>query len=330
MNLEYIIKYTNEILNNIPFGCLIVYFNRFYYFVLISAVIVSYSFPFLRKRFILFGKLLNNPKKFIHVPKKWFTHFYVVGVIWSTYLSIEYYFYIFKPNSKLPLLNFISNYWNYNINLNFNSKIPIQFKENETNGYSFRQLPIESFIGIILMSLHMLRRTLESYFVTKFSDAKMHFGHYIVGITFYLFTAFSIIIESINNGEDFNIKNINLCHIISIILCIFAQSQQYWCHKYLASLRPNNSPRDKNIKAVYKLPSSRWFNFVDSPQYFFEILIYFSLYMLSVFKNHTLLWVVFWTIINLGVTAYGVHDWYIKKFKKKYPKEKKRLIPFIF
>eukprot|EP00833_Pecoramyces_ruminatium_P007321 jgi/Orpsp1_1/1181353/evm.model.c7180000076929.1 len=295
MNLELLVDFCNEVLSKITFGPLIVYITRFYYIILISAVIITYAFPFLRERFIVFGKLLNNPKKFIHVPKKWFLHFYIVGAIWSTYLLIEYYFYIFRPNIKFPLLNFISNYWNYNLNLN--SETYIQFTINENMEYTFQQLPIESFIGIILMSIHMFRRTLESFFITKFSDAKMHFGHYIVGITFYLFTAFSIIIESINNGKNFNIKDINFCHILSIMLNIFAQSQQYWCHKYLASLRPNVSPRDKHIKAVYKLPTDRWFKLVDSPQYFFEILIYFSIYMLSVLKNYTLLCVVLWTII---------------------------------
>ena len=52
--------------------------------------------------------------------------------------------------------------------------------------------------------------------------------------------------------------------------------------------------------------------------------------MISIFKSQTLLFVVMWTIINLGVTSYGVHNWYINKFKEKYPRNRKRMIPFIF
>ena len=122
----------------------------------------------------------------------------------------------------------------------------------------------------------------------------------------------------------------NICHILGIVLCIFAQSQQYWCHQFLASLRPDVAPGDKHIKAVYQLPCRRWFNLVDSPQYFFEVLIYFSFYTISIFKSQTLLFVVVWTVINLGVTAYGVHNWYMDKFKENYPKNRKRMIPFIF
>ncbi|OUM61961.1 hypothetical protein PIROE2DRAFT_11886 [Piromyces sp. E2] len=154
----------------------------------------------------------------------------------------------------LPLLQLILKYWNYNLNINLKSLIQFKPQENNKN-YSFEQLPLESLIALVLMTTHMLRRTLESFFVTKFSDAKMHFGHYLVGITFYIFTSFSIIIESINNDK--------------------------------ASLRPDVSPGDKHIKAVYQLPCRR-------------------------------------------VTAYGVHNWYIEKFKEDYPKNRKRMIPFIF
>jgi len=201
MDLEGIISQCNFLLNKIPFGPLVVYFCRFYYFVLITAVFITYVFPFLRERFIVFGKLLNNPKKYIHVPKKWFTHFYIVGLVWSLYLLIEYSLYLFKPSSKLPLLHLISKYWDYNINLNLKNLIQFKPQENNSKSYTFEQLPLESFMALILMTLHMLRRTLESFYVTKFSDAKMHFGHYLVGITFYIFTSFSIIIESINNGK---------------------------------------------------------------------------------------------------------------------------------
>ncbi|ORX44528.1 hypothetical protein BCR36DRAFT_334567 [Piromyces finnis] len=329
MDLESIIIQCNFLLNKIPFGPLVVYFCRFYYFVLITAVIITYAFPILREHFIVFGKLLNNPKKLIHVPKKWFTYFYIVGLIWSIYLLIEYNFYLFKPSSKLPLLQLISKYWDYNLNINMKSLVQFNLQENNES-FTFKQLPLESLIILVLMTFHMLRRTLESFYVTKFSDAKMHFGHFLVGITFYIFTSFSIVIESINNNIAFSFKDINACHVLGIILCIFAQSQQYWCHKFLASLRPDVSPGDKNIKAVYQLPCRRWFNLVDSPQYLFEIVIYFSFYIISIFKNQTLLFVVVWTIVNLGVTAYGVHDWYMKKFKDNYPKNRKRIIPFIF
>ena len=200
MDILNIIKQCNIILNKITFGPIVVYFCRFYYTVLITAVIITYIFPFLRQRFIVFGKLLNNPRKYVHVPKKWFTHFYVVGFIWSLYLLVEYCLYLFKPSSKFPILSLISNHWDNNLNVD-STKSFVKFKYNEDKSYTFQQLPIESFIALVLMAFHMLRRTLESFYITKFSDAKMHFGHYLVGITFYIFTSFSIIIESINNGK---------------------------------------------------------------------------------------------------------------------------------
>jgi protein-S-isoprenylcysteine O-methyltransferase Ste14 len=37
-----------------------------------------------------------------------------------------------------------------------------------------------------------------------------------------------------------------------------------------------------------------------------------------------------WTFANLGPRAYRHHKWYIEKFGDEYPKDRKRMIPFVY
>ena len=122
-------------------------------------------------------------------------------------------------------------------------------------------------------------------------------------------------------------------HIVAILLFFWASHHQTACHMILANLRTQASKR-KSIRSkqqLYFMPEGDWFEYVSSPHFFAEILIYVSMLMCFVFSNwKSPFWLVLIsTICVLGVSARQTHVWYREKFED-YPKNRKILIPWIY
>lgn len=103
----------------------------------------------------------------------------------------------------------------------------------------------------------------------------------------------------------------------------------YWatihCEHILRNLRSSNpSPNEPR----YKIPKGGLFEYCTSPQYLCELLAWFGWSLISVNPGGVIVFLV--SAANLIPRAYTQHEWYLKKFKEDYPKERKRLIPFIW
>jgi len=183
--------------------------------------------------------------------------------------------------------------------------------------------------------------------------------------------------------------------ILGISLNILGQREQYKHHKILAKCRSQEKYRsivltrdvngrkvdqsDTNMKAIdgeeleykrYSIPHGRWFEDVSCPQYFAEVLIYVSFFILlqhctdsddycantnintSMTRNQTPinyqsniellksscqylrqrkeLALLVWVVLNLAISAKSNHQWYLNHFKLEYPRERKILIPFVW
>jgi 3-oxo-5-alpha-steroid 4-dehydrogenase 3 len=107
---------------------------------------------------------------------------------------------------------------------------------------------------------------------------------------------------------------------------MWASLHQYRCHVILAMLRPpSNTARTR----VYKIPYGDWFEYVSSPHYFAEILIYLS-FVASQKGENVYLWLMLVFVVqNLSLGATVTQNWYHDKFKE-YSKKRFRIIPFIF
>ncbi|KAM9967781.1 hypothetical protein ACTFIW_001868 [Dictyostelium discoideum] len=79
----------------------------------------------------------------------------------------------------------------------------------------------------------------------------------------------------------------------------------------------------------YEIPNGRLYQYVSSPHYLSEILIYFSFLILTNFKLNSLILNFIFTSLNLIHRSFQTHKWYKSKFSK-YPKSRKAIIPFLF
>lgn len=111
---------------------------------------------------------------------------------------------------------------------------------------------------------------------------------------------------------------------LSLALPLFLVSSvtQYRCHQHLASLKK------------YSLPNLGIFRYIVCPHYTCECLIYLSLAVLAspegYWWNRSVLAVLLFVIVNLGVTAHGTRNWYIEKFGQEQVQEKWTMIPLLF
>ncbi|KAI9279275.1 3-oxo-5-alpha-steroid 4-dehydrogenase-domain-containing protein [Sporodiniella umbellata] len=167
-------------------------------------------------------------------------------------------------------------------------------------------------IGLLLMNVHLARRIYESFKIEIPSkEATMHASHYLVGIGFY-------------GAMVFDKGKFSWTTLIAILIYLYASVHQYHCHCILASLRHKSDSK-------YQVPKGDWFEWIASPHYFADILIYLSLCILYDFKNNILLCGLIWSITNLSITANQTHLWYIRQFPS-HPelKNRWRIIPGIY
>ena len=113
---------------------------------------------------------------------------------------------------------------------------------------------------------------------------------------------------------------------LAIAMFLWASLHQWRCHNILAKLRHSPS---MEARKVYRIPYGDWFEFVSSPHYLAEIMIYISLFLLQKAKNIYIGLILLLTVENLSLGATVTHDWYKKKFKE-YPQSRYRIVPLLY
>lgn len=136
-------------------------------------------------------------------------------------------------------------------------------------------------------------------------------------------------------------------HIAAALLFTWASYHQYTCHVILANLRRRLQTKqqhgrksgriDANIQSMCEpgepnasvgIPVGDWFHLVSCPHYLAEVLIYCSVLAMERCSVVMLLPCVF-VICVLTLSARQMHSWYCYKFDD-YPKNRKRIFPFLF
>ena len=185
-----------------------------------------------------------------------------------------------------------------------------QFPRFETFRFSHAQ----PWLPSLLLQIQLSRRLLESMFLARHDNSKMHVAHLVFALCYYPAISLSL-----------NISCQPASTVMStgaVLLFVWASLHQFKCHKILADLRKEN-------KGVYGIPRGDWFNFVSSPHYFAEFLIYIALFMASGW-GYFLGLNCLYQILNFSlICTPPTHDWYLKKFEH-YPKTRKIFIPFIY
>ncbi|KAL6539753.1 Polyprenol reductase 2 [Orobanche hederae] len=96
------------------------------------------------------------------------------------------------------------------------------------------------------------------------------------------------------------------------------------CHAILGSIRKNSHRIDD-----YAIPEGDWFEYVSSPHYLAEIVIYGGLVITNGFYDITM-WLVFSFVVgNLALAAGETQRWYLCKFDN-YPRNRYAIFPFVY
>jgi 3-oxo-5-alpha-steroid 4-dehydrogenase 3 / polyprenol reductase len=145
----------------------------------------------------------------------------------------------------------------------------------------------------ILYQFHLMRRFIESLFLTNFSTRIVRFPLFIFGISFYFFTTLSF----------FTLKKemfqVSIFHVFISILFLSLNFYQMYHHFILKSLKK------------YSIPFGGLFTFITCPHYFIEILIYFSLSLLMSFQDSNIFLIIslnIFVILNLTLNSFKTHQ----------------------
>ena len=276
--------------------------------------------------FYVYGKSLNvNKRKGLFwnlflVPKKFFTHFYLVSLcvfVPSLLLAITYYY----PSSASTKIRATAS------SLKGLSKDFFTFEAAQ----DLDQI-VALVFTLILMIVQCTRRLYECLFISVYSDSsKINIIHYVFGHTFYLFAALStlcpIIFSQTSNKFSMNdlIDNLlNKQRAILFTLFIYASHHQHKCHLILANLRKDKTGRV--ISQQHYVPTAGLFQYVTCPHFLLETILYFIIIVIQNFK------ILYWNLIFLlvlstqTINALTEHDWYKRKYKD-YPKERRAIFP---
>ncbi|XP_019408683.1 PREDICTED: polyprenol reductase [Crocodylus porosus] len=244
------------------------------------------------------------------VPKRWFTHFYVVSVTWNGFLLLLLIQALFLerpfPVWLRDLLGVLSG-------------------SSQNQGYEH----LSAFLVLLLFWLHSLRRLTECLCISVFSNSVMHIVHYCFGLAHYIGIGLTVLCQvpvNVRNGNSLWM-HISWYHILGISVYIWASIHHNRCHVILAKLRKNKSGNVVSLN--HSIPFGDWFERVSCPHYFAELLIYVSLAITFGFYNLTWWLVVMLVLFNQALAAILCHEFYLTTFSS-YPKHRKAFIPFLF
>ena len=298
------------------------------YYYVFSAVIavmgIAQLFPSKMPQFVqdlvLYGKIKGDRKQWtvvqlLEVPKKWFLHFYVVGVFSNglmTFLIARAYL----TGSTFPhFINTILSWIN-----------------STPSGNDEYTKPVMALLCVMMMFIQNSRRFYECMFVSVYSKGTMNLIHYHLGIVLYstfpfVTLAYSVLPTSTAISLANFISEINFSTVCGILLFLWASHKHNESHHILASLRLDKSGNVAHRE--HKIPYGGLFEYVSSPHFFCEILIYVAYVLTAGWRNSGVYSVFFFVLINQMVASFLTHKWYLDTFQEKYPKNRRILVPYI-
>ncbi|KAJ8397527.1 hypothetical protein AAFF_G00438030 [Aldrovandia affinis] len=267
---------------------------------------------------IRYGKTKNPQRpdflKIFDVPKRWFSHFYAVSVVWNGILIALTLRTVLLGQELPPWLSDTLGFL--------------------TNGSAAARkgLRLSTVLAHSLLWVHSARRLLECLCVSVFSGGVIHAVQYAFGLGYYVLLGLTVLCVDVPLHEEGApvpplLSQLQWFHAVGILLFLWASLHQHCCLILLAHLRTGGSGEIQTL--AYKVPHGDWFELVSCPHYFAELLIYVSLSVVS--GGQVLTWwlVVLYVLFNQALAASLCHEFYQRKLEH-YPKQRKAFIPFMF
>jgi len=194
-------------------------------------------------------------------------------------------------------------------------------------GRDFEHSALQKYVYAFVM-IHFVKRELETLFVHRFSHATMPiFNIFKNSLHYHIFSGFFLafdmyrykysatspyVVNTIRDNERFL--------WIGAGIWAFCELSNLHTHLNMRSLRPAGSTKRF-------IPYGYGYNFVSFPNYFFEMMAWVTL---SLMTRSLAAW--FFTVIATGqmvIWALKKHKNYRKEFGKEYPRERKAMVPFL-
>ncbi|KAJ4876845.1 Polyprenol reductase 2 [Raphanus sativus] len=262
------------------------------------------------------------------LPQRYFAHFYVLGVAWTTLLLATIWMYAFKTTSLTSDESRLSDV---------------------VTGGSHVEHRLEVWRAVfllVLMEIQVLRRLIESFYVFKYSpSARMNILGYLAGWFFYTAAPLSLCVNiapevavfiakgksQYTSDTEFDLLSsliplmkLGWCQLIGAAIFLWGWLHQRRCHAILGSLRETPS----QVKE-YIIPHGDWFEIVSSPHYLAEIVLYAGLLIASGGTDVTI-WLLFGFVVeNLTLAAGETHRWYLRKFEN-YPANRNAIFLYVY
>lgn len=262
---------------------------------------------------LFYGKIRGKRTKWtviqlIEVPKRWFTYFYVVGVL---------------VNGTACVL-VARAYLNHHT-------LPAFFGQVLESITSTKEVSTDALAASLLigmMFVQNVRRFLECVAVSVYSKSTMNLIHFMLGVVLYSTFSLAVLSEAPSFSADVNIVlRPQLNHVCGVALFAWASFHHHQAHVAFAELRKNKKGEVVNYE--HAIPHGGWFEYVSCPHYFMEILIYCAFIIVGGLYHKTLLSIFFFVFSNQLVAGYFTHSWYKENFRA-YPVKRKAVLPFIF
>lgn len=163
------------------------------------------------------------------------------------------------------------------------------------------------------LSGHYAKRCLEVLYVHKYSGPMEGFTTFSIG------GYYTLVAAGISFLNRWPLPQPDFFFWLGLVFFLGGAAGNYWHHRQLANLRGETR--------AYVLPRGGWFEYVACPHYFFEIVAWLGLALMS---RH-----LFTGLACVGMTGYlaarslKTLNWYRQKFPD-FPPERKALIPFLF
>ncbi|KAK3244548.1 hypothetical protein CYMTET_45842 [Cymbomonas tetramitiformis] len=268
------------------------------------------------------------------VPHRWFCHFYLAGIFWTSALIVG-----ITATTYLKERKHSSSNWDVEL-VSLTSYVSCVYHAlQHTLEASSEQATVFILLGLFL--LHCVRRLWECHYVSIFSpSSRMHLGAYIFGQTYYLLAALSLGLSQLPfRDTSTNAPWLTISRLLGVLTFAQGSLHQHRCHRILATLRssrpaltdktPARKPSTTDEGQVYKIPCGDWFDFLSCAHYTAEVVIYIGLLIVAGAASLSVWMMIFSVVGNLGLAAGLTHRWYLSHISS-YPKNRKAFIPYVY
>ncbi|KAK6755240.1 hypothetical protein RB195_013924 [Necator americanus] len=245
----------------------------------------------------------------ISVPKRWFWHFYLLG----SFCAMSWLLFCGAVSHRMTIPSEMLR-----SGLALVTPVKPQFNWSTT------------VLALSLVLFHVTRRLWETLCISVYSDTTMNIFHYVVGLIHYTILPLTIVCESKGIADNrygliVTSSAISSVQWIGVALFFTCNRQQHLIAKDIAALR--KAPDGLISNYAHGICYGGWFDYISCPHFFFEMGIYFSLWLVLP-HAYTFQFLLIFVVVNQLFAAQITHRWYRRTFKT-YPRGRKAIIPFI-